>query len=214
VPNGKRVKKGDFLAELDSAALRNRLVDQEITTKKAQTELMNAQKTKEVAEIILREYQEGTYPQELERLQGEVALAESALNLAEERLKMAHQDEPQKSAKQAELDRDRARTDLQKARKALVVLRDYSHPAALARLQADIETCRADGLMKHAVFSLEDTRRDRLVRQIAECKIVSLFAGKVIHSRIDGQEEVKEGTVLRERQEILRMIPDRDEEKP
>lgn len=216
VPNGKRVKKGELLAELDSAALRDRLVDQEIRAVKARADLSNASKTREVAEIVLREYQEGTYPREMDQFKGEVAVAESALKLADERLQVAQQEtipNPLRS-KQSELDRDRARMELQKAKRALDVLRDFTYPAALARLQADLEKSQADRQMKEAIYQLEKSREHRLVNQINRCQITSPVAGKVIHSRSDSGDEVKEGTILRERGEVLRLIPDRDGEKP
>jgi multidrug efflux pump subunit AcrA (membrane-fusion protein) len=42
VPEGQRVKKGDVVCELDSAALRDQLVNQRITTKSAEANYVNA----------------------------------------------------------------------------------------------------------------------------------------------------------------------------
>ena len=47
---------------------------------------MNAMLARQVAEIAVNEYREGIYKQEMQTAKGEIALAESALKLAENRL--------------------------------------------------------------------------------------------------------------------------------
>jgi len=44
LPEGKEVKKGDLVCELDSATLRDNLINQEITTRRAKADLDNAEK--------------------------------------------------------------------------------------------------------------------------------------------------------------------------
>ena len=56
VPEGQRVKAGDILCQLDSAALKDQLVNQRITTKSAEANFLNAKLTREVAEIAMTEY--------------------------------------------------------------------------------------------------------------------------------------------------------------
>ena len=86
VPEGTRVKKGDIICELDSAALRDQLINQRITTESAEAAYQNAKLAREVAEIAVREYNEGIYKQEQETLKGEIAAARSAIQKAESRL--------------------------------------------------------------------------------------------------------------------------------
>jgi multidrug efflux pump subunit AcrA (membrane-fusion protein) len=76
-PEGTKVKKGEVICTLDSASLRDQLVNQRITTKSAEANYLNAKLTREVAEIAVREYVEGVYVQDLATVEGEIKLAES-----------------------------------------------------------------------------------------------------------------------------------------
>src|SRR5262249_28405536 len=64
VPEGTQVKKGVVVCELDSAARKDQLINQRITTKSAEAAFQDAKLAREVAEIAVREYVEGIYPQE------------------------------------------------------------------------------------------------------------------------------------------------------
>ena len=86
VPEGTQVKKGDKVCELDSATLRDNLTNQEIATKRAESDLEQTKKNLEVAEISVKEYVEGTYPSEEQSALGQIKLAESELVKAKERL--------------------------------------------------------------------------------------------------------------------------------
>ena len=86
LPEGSRVKKGDHVGELDSALLRDHLMNQQITAAQAEANYQNAKLSREVAEIALREYAEGTFKQEDEALRGTIALARSAIQKANTRL--------------------------------------------------------------------------------------------------------------------------------
>ena len=88
-PEGTRVKKGELVCELDSAALRDSLTNQQITTKSAEANFENATLTREVAEIAVVEYVEGIFKQDLATVEGEIKLAESDLSRAEDRVDWA-----------------------------------------------------------------------------------------------------------------------------
>ena len=60
MPEGTRVKKGELVCELDSAALRDQLDNQKIATKSAEADFENAKLTREVAEIAVVEYEEAS----------------------------------------------------------------------------------------------------------------------------------------------------------
>ena len=61
VPYGSTVKKGQLICELDSAALKDRLTNQQINELSAQANYENAKLTREVAEVAVTEYVEGLY---------------------------------------------------------------------------------------------------------------------------------------------------------
>src|SRR5262249_14011555 len=85
MPEGTRVTKGELVAELDSATLRDNLTNQEITTKRAEADLEQAKKTLEVANISVNEYIKGTYLQDVDQLKGDMTLADSELVRAQDR---------------------------------------------------------------------------------------------------------------------------------
>ena len=89
VPEGTRVKKGDLVCELDSAALKDQLTNQKIATQGAEASYQNARLTREVAEIAVKEYEEGIYLQDKATIQGEIKLAESDLARAADRVDWA-----------------------------------------------------------------------------------------------------------------------------
>ena len=86
LPEGTRVTKGELVCELDSSTLKDNLVNQKITAQGAEASYLNAMLARQVAEIAVNEYREGIYKQEMQTAMGEIALAESALKHAEDRL--------------------------------------------------------------------------------------------------------------------------------
>ncbi len=61
---GTKVKKGEMVCELDSASLRDSLTNQKIATQGAEASFQNAKLTREVAEIAVKEYEEGIFLQD------------------------------------------------------------------------------------------------------------------------------------------------------
>ena len=86
VPEGRAVKQGDLVCELDSSGLRDQLVNQEIAEQRSSAAYLNAKLSREVAEIAVAEYVEGIFKQDLYTLKSEIAGAEAAIQKAEDRL--------------------------------------------------------------------------------------------------------------------------------
>ena len=89
-PEGTPVKMGEIVCQLDSASLRDQLVNQKITTKSAEANHENAKLTREVAEIAVVEYEEGIFKQDLATVEGEIKLAESDLSRARKTASPGH----------------------------------------------------------------------------------------------------------------------------
>ena len=85
-PEGSAVKKGQLVCQLDSASLKDQLVNQMITEKSAATAYENAKLTREVAELAVLAYDEGTLPHERTAVNGAIIVAQSAIDKAEHRL--------------------------------------------------------------------------------------------------------------------------------
>ena len=91
VPEGTAVKKGDLVAELDSAALRDRLVDQRITAQRAEADVEASKADLFVAEMAYKEYMEGIQPQQEMTLREEISVLKSSLMRAQSRLDRTRQ---------------------------------------------------------------------------------------------------------------------------
>src|SRR5260370_39351949 len=71
---------------LDSAGLRDQVINQSIAVKSAEAAYQKAKLARETAEIAVTEYLEGTYKQEQNRLKDAITAAQSAIQKADARL--------------------------------------------------------------------------------------------------------------------------------
>lgn len=221
VPEGTRVKKGDLVCELDSAALRDQLINQEITTKQREADLEQAKKTLEVAEIAVREYLEGTFPEQEQNAEGAIALAKSELARAQERLEWSNRmlDIGYVTQQQNYSDKlalQKAEFSLREAETKLRVLRDYTKQKQVKELQAAVEKATSDMLAKQSAYELEKAKEEKLKRQIERCKILAPSNGLVVYANdqnrfgSSNQQLIEEGATVRERQRIF-SLPDLDQ---
>jgi len=215
---GTKVKKGDIICELDSAALRDQLVNQRITTKSADSNFQNARLTREVAEIAVVEYKEGIFVQDYATVEGEIKLAESDLLRSEDRLEWARRmfDKGYVSVAQKvseELAYKKAQFTLEQAQSKRKVLVDYTKGKTIKELESEVEKARSDELAKQATWELEKTKEAKLEKQIAGCTLLAPIDGLVVYFNDPGrgfgstQPQIEEGASVRERQKII-SIPD------
>jgi HlyD family secretion protein len=216
---GTRVKKGDLVCELDSATLKDNLKNQQITTAQAAASFEQAKLTREVAEVAVKEYQEGVYKQDKETILGEIALAKSDVTRSQDRLewttKMVEKGYVSVSQKIADtLSLDKAKFSLEQAQTKLDVLEKYTRDKTLKELGADVEKAKSDELAKKATFSLEKDKEAKLVRQIKACTLTAPGEGLVVYANDPGrgpgggqQIQIEEGASVRERQKIF-SLPD------
>jgi HlyD family secretion protein len=217
-PEGTPVKKGDIVCQLDSASLKDQLVNQKITTKSAEANHENAKLTREVAEIAVVEYEEGIYKQDLSTVEGEIKLAESDLSRAEDRLDWARRMfskgyVSKATAVSEELTLKKAHFALEQAQSKKKVLVDYTRGKTVKELKSEVEKARSDELAKKATYSLEDSKEKKLEKQIANCDILAPADGLVVYANDpnrafgSNQAQIEEGATVRERQKIF-SLPD------
>jgi HlyD family secretion protein len=218
VPEGTKVKKGDLLCELDSAALRDQLVNQRITTKSAEANYLNAKLTREVAEIAVKEYKEGVYVQDLQTVEGEIKLAESDQVRADDRLDWAKRMYKKGYVSKAtlvseELNSEKAKYTLEQAQSKKKVLKEYTYEKTIKELDSDVKKANSDELAKQATWELEKGKENKLETQIKNCTLNAPIDGLVVYandpSRMFGsnQSQIEEGATVRERQKVI-SIPD------
>lgn len=251
IREGAAVEKGEPLAILDSSQITQRIEDTALELQKAENDLVNSRELREIqistnaanleaaavslklAELDLKQYVEGTYPQQS-------ADAKTALEMARITLKNREEDLAQRRSlfskgfvtaaevKRYELEVTNATNALAKAETSLRVLTDYSHAMDLASkrnalAQAEQRLARtkrenkasmsqrdADVRAKEQSLSIIQRRMDRLREQEAACRIVAPEDGMVVYGTTgdrNAQNPIQEGAQVRERQTLLR-LPD------
>jgi HlyD family secretion protein len=219
LPDRTLVKKGDLVCELDASDLRDQLADLVIAVKRAEADHQNARLTHEVAEIAVREYVEGGYLHDKTTVMGEIKLAESDLVRAqdqvEQTLRMWEKGTASKARKVAdELRLQKAKFALELSQSKLNLLENYAKAKTIKQLRTVVEKALTDELLNKEIWELRRTREEKTRRQIENCRIVAACDGRVVVSLRpprpgEGHEPVpiQTGDIVRERQEIARVLP-------
>ncbi|MHC4115849.1 MAG: HlyD family secretion protein, partial [Planctomycetota bacterium] len=161
IPEGRIVKKGDLLAELDSSQLLDQQIEQEIRTQNAEASFIHARENLAVvenqaksdidkAELALkfakqdlRQYLEGEYPNQLKEAENKIKLATEELMRAEEKLKWSNRLHDEKYISQTEKQADelavtRKTLDLELAQNNMTLLKDYIYHREVTQLESDV----------------------------------------------------------------------------
>jgi len=251
VKEGATVKKGDVLITLDSSAIRQKIEDTTLELQKAEADLTTSRELKDIqesqnsanlqasevalilAQLDLKQYQEGTYPQQLENAKTTVEMARITLKNTDEDL-----DQTMKlfakgfvtaaEVKKSELAVTNARNGLAQAASALNVLMNYSHQMdsaskrntlaqaeqRLARTKrenaSNMSQKQADVNAKSQALGVLKRRMTRFEEQFANCTIKAPADGLVVYATSgdrNNQNPIQEGAQVRERQQLLR-LPD------
>jgi RND family efflux transporter MFP subunit len=217
-PEGKPVTKGQVVCVLDSAALKDQLTNQKITTKSAEANHETARLTREVAEISVIEYEQGIYVQDEATVNGEITLAESDLSRQEDRVDWARRMHEKGYVSLAtkvseELALKKAQFALDQAKTKKTVLVDFTKKKTVKELKSEVEKSLSDELAKKATWELEVSKEKKLEKQIAACELRAPNDGLVVYANdpnrsfMSNQPQIEEGATVRERQKIF-SLPD------
>lgn len=220
VEDGKEVKKGEKLVELDQSQLEESISQQTITYEKARSAVIQAEKDFQVAEISVEEYLEGTFKKELQDAEAQITIAEE--NLRSSKNSLAHSGRMFKRGYISELELEgqqfavkRSDLELKSAETAKSVLEKYTKVKTLEDLKSQVETARAKQRSETAAYELEEAKLQRLKDQLKNCVIIApqdgmaVYANDAGRSRFGGSQgpQIEEGASVRERQNILK-LPD------
>jgi HlyD family secretion protein len=215
VPEGTIAKKGDFLVELDSSALAAQRTSQKILVNAAKAAEVEAKNTYDTAVIAKREYLEGTNKQERQTIESEVFVAEENLNRAKEYYAYSQKLASKGYVNELQLEADhfaveKAKKDLDTAKTKLQVLEEFTKPKMLSTLESAILIAKAKWDSGQNSHELELEKLKELDDQIAKCTITAPQDGVVKYAHVmdgrgDQQFVVEEGTIVRERQPIIRL---------
>jgi HlyD family secretion protein len=217
IPEGTAVQEGDKLVELDSSALENELKQQRIQVNSALAAKISAESTLEQALVAKQEYLNGTFAQEEKVVQSEILVAQEKLSRAKETAKyserlaaLGFQTTLQLRADQFAV--EQAQVELELAQNKLKTLREITKKKMLIQFDADIEKARAQVQATTSSYQEEVQKLLDIEDQIAKCHIYAPAPGVVVYaneysSRGNSEFIVQPGTLVRERQVILR-LPD------
>ncbi len=228
IPEGTKVKKGDLIGRLDSTPLRDQLAAQKTVTQRSKEADENAKLKREVAEIALKEYEEGVYPSDKATIQGEIRLAETSLEKAkvrQDRTRRARQKLSNLLSRKegdttsgdivAEIDLEdrldageqailRGTQMLERAQAKLNVLENYTKGKTIRELKSELNKALSEELARKQTYQLNTTMESKLEKQIASCRLVSPRDGIVVYANAPPQPtSIEEGARVRERQMIV-----------
>jgi HlyD family secretion protein len=219
LPERSLVKKGDVVCELDTADLKDRLVEQTIAARRAESEYKVARLAHDLAIMASKQYMESTYLLEKGAIQGEIKRSESNLTSTADHLDHTQRgfdkgmvSKAQKVA--VELTFQKTKFDLEVAQSKLDSLEKYGKPIAVKRLSSEVEKTRSQEQAAMEIWELRRGQVERTHRQIDNCRIKAPNDGRLAIATQPprpgaGNEPwpIQEGDIVRERQEIARVIP-------
>jgi HlyD family secretion protein len=212
---GSKVKKGDIVFELESAALRDKLTNQEIALIQAKAVVDTSKKALEVAEITAQESEAGTV-EEIKSTENDIRVAELDIKFAKEKIEIA------KATQKTQGDRadfDKyvsylavAEAALNTAHAKLKTLKGITKQKR--KVESDLNVAKAQTEVKsaEAILVLEKAKSDKLRKMIEACVVKAPIDGRVMYAnpkvpREDGYR-IEEGASVRLRQVIVRILPD------
>lgn len=217
VPEGTLVQEGDFLVRLDDSALKDELTQQQNVVNASEAKVIESKAGLATAEIAKEEYEFGTFKQDEELLRSEAFVAEEDLRRAQEYAMHSEKLAAKGYVTQVQLEADRfavkkAEADLALANTKLKVLRDYTKRRTLEAMNADIAIADAKLKADEKTLGIDQNKLELVKDLIEKCVINAPADGQVVYANESGGRNgqdiiIQEGTVVRERQVIVR-LPD------
>jgi len=210
VPEGARVTKGQVVCVLDAIPESGASKDQKITVRQAEASYDQAKLTREVAEVAVAEYEQGTFRQSLQTIQGDIAMAEADLKRAEDRLGWSRKMREKRFVSEAQVTADRfghekARFVLEQARTSKDVLLKYTKEKTLKELRAEVEKARSDEMAKKRTLDLERAKARTLEASMRPGVVLAPIDGTVVLAR--PTKLVAVGMEVCKDQLLLRVVP-------
>ncbi len=217
VPDGAQVKQGDSLVRLDSSSIEDDILAQEIVLAKAEADRIKAEKDLSAAEIAVEEYLEGTFVQELHKLEIDLTVARANFTAAESVLQFANKMYKKGYATARELRTkeyalEQSRRDIGIAELKKRVLEKYSSKKTLEELTSKRDSARAVVHSETASLQQERIKLERLKDQLDKCTIRAPEDGMAIYAN-DRQNwgeqgpKIEPGARVNQFQSIIR-LPD------
>jgi HlyD family secretion protein len=213
VPNGTMVKKGDVLCRLDASEYEDVAQAQTLRVLQHQAEMVQTDLALQSAEIALREYRDGLLPNEILGMQGRIALAESEMKAASDRLAWSQRMADKGYASRAQVANDRqallsATLRLEQAQMELDTYRRFNATKTLVSLQADVEKARKWAIHEAGDYDKSKVQLAYYRALIDRCTIRAPHDGFVIYANGTFREDaerfrIEPGASVRQGQELF-----------
>ncbi len=209
-PEGAHVVKGQVVCVLDALHDSDGLKSQKTTVSQAEAAYRQAELTRQVAEVAVKEYEEGIFKQNLETANGHIAMARAELKRAEDRYDWVRKMVEKKFASEAQktsdkLNLDKAKFALEQAVTSHDILIKFTKDKTTKELRAKVEKARADELAKKAALELERSKVKGIESRTRANVILAPFDGTVRLARPSRLVEV--GAEVCQDQHLLRVMP-------
>lgn len=217
------------------AAMEQAKENLEIQKTQNESDIAAAELALELARLDLEKFLEGEYEQQRNEIKGEITLAEEELTRAEENYDFTRRLAKKGYRSQNDLEASRIAA-MQKeialgvAKEKLRVLEAYTAKRTIAELRANaleyereldrvkvkansaLAQAEADFEARKLTYEVERSKAERLMRQIAACRMLAPQSGTIVYANESGrwgrnEQVIEEGTTVRERQAIIN-IPD------
>ena len=217
VPEGTVVSEGDQLVKLDDSSLRDELTQQQNVVNASDSLVIQSVANLETAKIAKEEYEQGTFKQDEETLQSAAFVAEENLRRAQEYARHSERLASRGYVTQVQLEADKfavkkAEADLALGNTKLMVIRTYTKKKMVEQLDANIKIADAKLKADEKTNAIDRAKLEFVQSQIEKCVIKAPAGGQVVYANESGGRSgqdvvIQEGTVVRERQVIIR-LPD------
>ncbi len=217
IPEGTHVKPGDKVCELDSSALKDQKLQQQIVVHNSRAAVIQAENICKATEIAKLEYVNGTYEEEKLTLENQIEEATEKRNRLKEYWEFSKMMHEKGYVTKLQLQADysallQAQNSLDLAVLKSKVLEGYQKEKMMLQLDADIVIAKAKLDAAKASHALEEQQLKDIEEQFENCTIFTEEAGQVVYAnregyRGQGDVVIEEGTPIRERQVIIR-LPD------
>ena len=248
IEEGTQVNEGDILVKLDASSLEDKKTQQQITVDNAEASFVRARESlavtqsqgesdvakadlaRQFAELDLRKYLQGEYPEQIQQAEADITIAREELQRAEDKLAWSRQLEKEGYLTQTELLADelavkRTQINLELAETKLGLLKDFTHQRQLAQLTSDVEQtgkalerarrkaksddvqAKAELKARKAELERQRGKLEKIIEQIDKCTIKASASGEVSYATTGGRHWGRRAEPLEERQEVYQGQP-------
>jgi HlyD family secretion protein len=213
IADGTTVKKGDVLCRLDASEYEDVAQAQTLRVLQHQAEMVQTDLALQSAEIALKEYRDGQLPQDILGMMGRIAMAESEVKAASDRLAWSERMAAKGYASRAQVSSDRqahlgAILRLRQAQMELDTYRRFNVPKTLVALRAEVEKARKWAIHEAGDYDKSKVQLGNYRSLIDRCTIRAPHDGFVIYANGPFRDEEEQfkielGASVRQGQELF-----------